>query len=190
MSMEKANLIWQRATMIPSPFLALLRPDHGPAAIPSGVSAVILSDDPGPQTPAWQAAADRAEVALIRTVSADDDGADGFWTPQLDLLKALRARSRDLQLVGLAQDRHGAMELAEAGADLILFAAFDPVHAAPQLLPGEEALARWWAIMFEVPCALLRDMRPDPAEGYGGEGMPEFFLVSKEASHERGLSGA
>ncbi len=167
--------------MIPSPFLTLLRPDQDPVAIPSGVSAAILSGDPGPRILAWQAAADRAGIALIRVASTGHDGADGFWTPRLDCLKALRAGSYDLQLIGLAQDRHAAMELAEAGADLILFAVFDPAQAVPQLLPGDEALARWWALMFEVPCAIFRDTRPDPAEGYGSEGMPEFFLIPTDA---------
>ena len=69
----------------------------------------------------------------------------------------------------LAQDRHGAMMMGEAGADLILFGGFDP------LALGDLDLATWWAELFEVPCACL--IASDaPTDLFGQPGHPEFYL--------------
>ena len=108
-----------------------------------------------------------AAEAIIGPVSAA--GPDGCWTADPSAMKALRKSQPDAQLVGLATDRHAAMVMGEAGADLILFGSLSPLET------GDLETARWWAELFEVPCACI--IGPDqPHEGFGQAGEPEFFL--------------
>ena len=53
-------------------------------------------------------------------------GVDGLWTPALSQIRDARKRLPQTQLVALATDRHSAMMMGEAGADLILFGALEP----------------------------------------------------------------
>ena len=100
---------------------------------------------------------------------AEARGLDGYWTVDPAQMKALRKSQPDAQLVGLAQDRHGAMVMGEAGADLVLFGALCPVE------PGDLELARWWADLFEIPCACLIQAGQDVSQ-FGQPGEPEFYL--------------
>ena len=108
-----------------------------------------------------------AEVAIIGP--ADALNVDGHWTANPTTLKALKKSAPDAQFVGLAHDRHSAMVLGEAGADLILFGTFQP------LAPGDLELARWWAELFEIPYACLVPAG-SPVDAFGQPGQPEFYL--------------
>ena len=173
--------LWQGTRVTPNPHLQLLTSDQ---ALLPGPSAALLLYDPAHTLEALQAQADSFGLALIRPASLTSAGeeakeaqGDGYWTGDVRLLKALRQGQPDWQLIGLAQDRHGAMVMGEAGADLILFTVFDPGTDLPRLLPGDRELAQWWCTLFEVPCALVLADQPDPDAGFGEEGRPEFFAI-------------
>ena len=161
--------------MTPSPHLQLLFQD---APLDPDISAALLMHDPGMGLADLQQAAHGADIPLILPATFPEvSDADGYWTSDIQRLEALRAQNADWQLVGLAQDRHGAMEMGEAGADLLLFGVFDPTAAQPLISPGDFALARWWCDIFEVPCALILAHEPDANAMYGRPGWPEFYAL-------------
>lgn len=155
---------------MPDPFLQILSADTAtldPNRLPSAVFAL----NPGELLGAQQALADDQGLALIRPLAPmQDKAADGYWMSDPIRLKTLRAQNRDWQLVGVAQDRHSAMTLGEAGADLILFG-----HLEPILVAGDPELANWWTQLFEVPCGLILSQAPLAPENFGGDGQPEFY---------------
>ena len=138
--------LWQGTRVTPNPHLQLLTSDQ---ALLPGPSAALLLYDPAHTLEALQAQADSFGLALIRPASLTSAGeeakeaqGDGYWTGDVRLLKALRQGQPDWQLIGLAQDRHGAMVMGEAGADLILFTVFDPGTDLPRLLPGDPLVGK------------------------------------------------
>ena len=82
--------------------------------------------------------------------------ADGVEVPpDLKSYKVCRASLGDNMAVGVncAEDRHMAMELAEAGADYVRI-------SATANGPGDEPLIAWWAQLFEVPCVAAGPLEP------------------------------
>ena len=157
--------------MTPSPYLQLL-PDEGAEidATHTPSAAFVLSPTSASLN-RWQGQADAQGLALILpSTLIRETGRDGFWFQEPAALKFARKQHVQAQLVGLATDRHEAMLMGEAGADLILFGGFDPT-----LIAGDYEMAQWWAIMFEVPCGCL--LTTKPTQGFGGEGEPEFFAL-------------
>ncbi len=171
--MEIRPALWQSGNVTPDPYLQILSADQtalNQNPIPSALFA--LTD--GPHLAGQQALADAKALALIRPLASKlDRAADGYWLSDARQLKALRGQNRDWQLVGVAQDRHGAMTLGEAGADLILFG-----HLEPILVEGDKELAQWWAHLFEVPCGLILNTPPIDPEAFGGDGQLEFYACA------------
>lgn len=163
--------IWQFPQMTPTPYLQLLPTAESqitPDPVPSAAFA-LLSDPAAIE--AWQRQADTQGLALILpSALSHEAGRDGFWFHDAASLKRARKDQPQAQLVGLVTDRHEAMVMGEAGADLIVFGGLDPL-----IIAGDYDMACWWAEMFEVPCACL--VLDHPSQGFGGEGQPEFFLI-------------
>lgn len=93
------------------------------------------------------------DAALARTLKADGV----HLTAGADLLGRLRdARGRlgTSALVGAdpGVSRHEAMEVAEAGADYIAFAAPAAVRDRTSAIATRDDLVAWWADVFEIPC--------------------------------------
>lgn len=161
--------------MVPNPYIQILNQTSDRLDISGQPSAVICVHHADKSLPHLQASADKAGFALIRHADfAEDSGADGYWTANVARLKSLRRQNQDWQLVGLAHDRHAAMTLGEAGADLILFG-----HLEPIVVQGDMALAQWWSDLFEIPCGLIVPDHPAKDQPFGSQGWPEFF--AKEA---------
>ena len=163
--------------MTPSPYIQLLpqanvqldRQRSPCAALLIETGQVIKT---GQAIPSLQTQADALDLALILPETAQQSCSDGVWTDHANALKAVRKQSAAWQLVGLAQDRHSAMMLGEAGADLILFGRLRPL-----IVPGDLALACWWASLFEIPCGLVLDAPPGSDMAFGTEGWPEFYAL-------------
>ena len=166
--------------MNPNPFIALITNSSKASMLPVDVGAIFLTCEAENTAEEWQCLADAAEIPLIQTPLNASDESDGYWTTDVALLKSLRKSSPDAQLVGIAQEKHKAMLLAEAGADLILFAVFDPSSTMPILFPGQSSLAHWWSGIAETPCAIFLSRPPEKSESYGDEGMPEFYMLAIE----------
>lgn len=157
--------------MTPSPYLQLLCDDAANISTTDVPSAAFVLSSKSTSIDRWQVQADAHGLALILPGDIGlKIGRDGFWFQEAGALKAARKQQPGVQMVGLATDRHEAMVMGEAGADLILFGCFQPIRVA-----GNLEMAQWWALMFEVPCACLRTTKPEG--GFGGEGEPEFFAV-------------
>lgn len=157
--------------MNPSPYIQILKSPETRIDEDNQPSAALALD--GADLPRLQSVADALGLALICPADrAASHQGDGYWTSDLATLKALRAQNSDWQLVGVATDRHEAMVLGEAGADLILFG-----HLSPLVLAGDLEMGRWWSDLFEVPCAVILNDLPDATSGFGAAGMPEFYAI-------------
>lgn len=86
-------------------------------------------------------------VALMQSADADGIHMNGNLTGY----KAARKLVGSDQIVGFEclDDRHTAMEVAEAGADYVAFEATDTISETGELLLS------WWTTMFEVPCVCI-----------------------------------
>ena len=165
-----ACLLWQNNFVTSDAFLQILSAEAKTLdsnRLPSAIFALRHGDHLKHQ----QALADMANLALIRPLEPmTDQATDGYWTSDPRQLKTIQGQNRNRQLVGLAQDRHSAMTLGEAGADLILFGQLEPI-----LVAGDLELARWWAQLFDLPCGVILTARPSSPSNFGGEGQPEFY---------------
>ena len=111
------------------------------------------------------------DASLVRTLRAD--GVHLSWSPMLHA-RFEEAReilgNRFMIGAGIAPDapavRHDAMEIAEAGADYIGFAAG----------AGQSDLVAWWAEIFEVPCVAFDVASPQIASELAGA-RPEFIAI-------------
>jgi thiamine-phosphate pyrophosphorylase len=126
------------------------------AAVAAGDVASLLITDPGEPGLMQQTAKRLLPLAHAgdTAVLIENDhklakalGADGL---EIDAdIKALKdhraAAGTDLAIgVNCGDDRHLAMEMAEAGADYIRISPFAPG-------PGDEPLITWWSQLFEIP---------------------------------------
>ncbi|XWN33925.1 MAG: thiamine phosphate synthase [Devosia sp.] len=120
------------------------------AVLQSDVAAVLLPAD-APDLSGLVAQAQAAGVAaLIDTDEAAwpaPHGADGLHVrdPFQARVEAVTARPSNATAGAWAETRHQAMTLGEAGADYVMFGAFDGSD------PSACELAAWWQSLFEVP---------------------------------------
>ena len=93
----------------------------------------------------------RADAATARRCNAD-----GFHVDLADqaAMEAVGRNGNGLMVgVGGLKTRHAAMTAGEAPVDYLLFG--DPDRAQGEAIhPKSLALARWWAELFEIPCAV------------------------------------
>lgn len=88
---------------------------------------------------------------------ANQLGADGVEiVADVSTLKASRTLLGPDMVIGAdcQDDRHVAMELAEAGADYVRLSPYAPG-------PGDEPLIGWWSQLFEIPCVAADPLSAD-----------------------------
>jgi thiamine-phosphate pyrophosphorylase len=144
--------------------------------------AALIFEDPAPAVLAQAIAGARAIELAVLVAAADAESAatakaGGVY---LKIVGADVGRARSLVggagLIGAAcgLSRHAAMESAEAGADFVVFDAFDP-----ESLEQAVVLSAWWDEITGVPVALdFGAGRPDKAALQ--EARPDFLMI-KEA---------
>lgn len=119
-------------------------------------------------------------VAAAAAGGADGDAGgvpDGVHAtgPLEARLAAIGARRAPAMVGAVAQDRHEAMLLAEAGADYVAFAADDLGAEAAR------ALAAWWQPLFEVPVVVagpLSDLAENAATGAEFVAVTDLFAAA------------
>lgn len=157
--------------MLPNPYLQIISCPRADLNTNVRPSAALMLAPALPDLARFQTAADDAQIPLIQPAQGTDHAiGDGFWSQEVNTLKTLKRQRPEAQLVGLAQTRHSAMLMGEAGADLILFGHLDPV-----IVPGDMTLGRWWADLFEVACGCI--MTQPPQKTFGIPGQPEFYAL-------------
>ena len=149
------------------------------------VACVLLCQDAAEADPALDLRL--RELTLARDVAflveneparAERVGADGVHLPA-DAALYGQAREhlgqRAISGVGCNESRHGAMLLAELGADYV---AFGPTAAASDFGLEERAgLIAWWSEIFVVPCVAWNVETPEEAANLARLG-PDFVALS------------
>ena len=135
------------------------------------VACVLLRQDAAEPDPAFDLRLRELTVALDVALLVENDaarakriGADGVHLPA-DAALYGQAREhlgqRAIIGVGCNESRHGAMLLAELGADYV---AFGPTAAASDRETEERAgLIAWWSEIFVVPCVAWNVETPEEA---------------------------
>ena len=107
-------------------------------------------------------------------------GADGVHLGQGDgSPKDARALlGRDAQIgVTCHNDRHLAMEAAEAGADYVAFGAFYPTGTKQVKAMADASILSWWVTLFGTPCVAIGGVTPANAAPLVKAGA-DFIAVS------------
>ncbi len=125
------------------------------------VAAVLLCGERADLVQAVQAH-DFAALVVDDAGAAERTGADGLLLQSDgEDLRAMVARFSPHTTIGYAaRDRHGAMLAGEAGAGLMMFGR-PGGDTRPQANPRNLALARWWAELMEIPCAVMAGSAPE-----------------------------
>ena len=119
-----------------------------------------------------------AGIAVLLDCSsgmAQQHWGDGVHLPGgADYYQRTRALIGDNVIIGAdcGNNRHLAMELAEAGADYIGFSDIE----WPQ---NDESIIKWWSDLFEIPCVVLDGMTGDNAVRAVGDGA-DFICPNDE----------
>jgi len=131
-------------------------------AIEAGDVASLLLPNSSEELSAIAKQASDAEIAVLLDCSSCQPQAqrgDGVQLPGgADYYRRTRAIIGNEMIIGAAcgNNRHLAMELAEAGADYIGFSDIE----WPQ---NDESIIKWWSDLFEIPSVVLDGVTGDDA---------------------------
>lgn len=119
-------------------------------------------------------------------------GADGVHLGQGDgdPKEARKLLGRDAQIgVTCHNDRHLAMEAAEAGADYVAFGAFYPTKTKEVKYIADPAILTWWITLFGTPCVAIGGITPANAKPLVEAGA-DFIAVSAAVWSDPGGAAA
>lgn len=119
-------------------------------------------------------------------------GADGVHLGQGDgdPKEARKLLGRDAQIgVTCHNDRHLAMEAAEAGADYVAFGAFYPTKTKEVKYIADPAILTWWITLFGTPCVAIGGITPANAKPLVEAGA-DFIAVSAAVWNDPGGAAA
>lgn len=127
--------------------------------------------------------AQERDVAFLvndRPDIAAEMGADGTHIGRDDMpyAEARKLLGPD-HIVGVTchDNRHLAMEVAEAGADYVAFGAFYPTDTKNAKSVADPEILAWWSEVFEVPCVAIGGIKTDNAATLVRAGA-DFLAVS------------
>jgi len=136
----------------------------------------------GAAAPLQRTCAER-EVAFIlndNAALAKSIGADGVHLGQSDgsVADARALLGKDAQIgVTCHDNRHLAMEAAEAGADYVAFGAFYPTTTKETPYRPTPEILSWWITLFGTPCVAIGGITPTNAAPLVAAGA-DFLAVS------------
>ena len=153
------------------------------------VAAALLSVAQADLVAAIQAY-DCAALIIDDAVAAERAGADGLLLQSAGGdLRAIVARFSPHGTIGYAaRDRHGAMLAGEAGVDLLMFGKAGGDTRSPSH-PRNLALARWWAQLMEIPCAVVAGAAPESTVDAADTGA-EFVVAGRAVFEAQCDAGA